>query len=159
MKALFICLAITAASESGVAKVATANLETACEQAQHLLDTSYKYDIEPEVLMALIWVESRWNKKAVSRANACGLTQVIPKYSRPRKTCSELKDPETSIVAGAVALNYWITKRNKKKYKEALSCYNAGNKCLNSKYGANYARIVLSKARWYKLKINSYKEK
>ena len=89
----------------------------------------------------MIYVESRFAPSAVSHAGACGLTQVLPRYSK--YTCEDLKNPKTSIYEGTYALNKWITKRKKKKYKEALACYNAGNNCLNSKNGRYYANTVV----------------
>ena len=77
-------------------------------------------DIKPEVFLGLIMTESMWNHKVVSYAGACGLTQVLPKYSKKyggkdrNLTCDELKDPVTSIQTGGRILNYWLTKYSKK---------------------------------------------
>lgn len=123
--------------------------------------------IDPDLLAALIYVESGWNKKAVSNANACGLTQVIPKYTKKsisgrRYTCEQLKIPKNSINAGAKILQWWISyysgltvvndKRElvKKYTKEqaverALCSYNAGFRCdrrVPIRAGVNYAKKV-----------------
>ena len=105
-----------------------------------------KENIDPYILTSIIYTESRFRPNAVSSAGACGLTQVIPKYSVGKLTCKQLKNPKTSIYAGAASLNQWIKKRGKKKYKEALACYNAGNKCLKSSHGKRYATIVVNLA-------------
>ena len=130
-------------------------MTTACLNTPHVIEASKKYNIDPTTMAALIWVESRWSPTAVSWANACGLTQVLPRYVK--ETCKELKNPKTSIFAGARSLNKWMTKGRKKTIKEALACYNVGNRCLKSKRGARYSRLVLKKARWYTNEIEKYK--
>ena len=55
-----------------------------------------------------------------------------------------------SIETGARVLSYWIVKRKKKKIKTALACYNAGNKCLDSKHGKAYAKSILRLSKKYK---------
>ena len=98
-----------------------------------------KNDIRPELLAALIFVESSFHPNVVSSANACGLTQVIPKWTGGRETkgkkytCDQLKDPKTSISVGAQILSY-----NTKVYAEGnrdkgLCFYNAGTKCITKK--------------------------
>ena len=52
------------------------NADMACENMDHIVDVAEKYDVEPTVVVSLIYVESRWVERAVSRDGACGLTQV-----------------------------------------------------------------------------------
>ena len=156
METFLLCLAILSGSFSGVAKISKANISTVCSNTKYIIEAGDKYDIDPTVLAALIWVESRWQKNAISSAKACGLTQVLPKYSS--KNCRQLRDPKTSIYTGAYFLNKWQKKR-KKSLKEALACYNVGNKCLKAKRGISYANLVLRKAKWYNKEIKSYKSK
>ena len=150
MTALALCLAITAIHPN----LDTQKKSLVCENAQYIIEASEKYKLDPLIFSALIWKESRWTPKAISKANACGLTQVLPKYVP--ETCKELKTPKISIETGARVLSYWIVKRKKKKIETALACYNAGNKCLDSKGGKAYAKSVLRLSRKYKrwIKIN-----
>ncbi len=85
--------------------------EFACKNMETVIDTSHKYDIRPELLIGLIWTESGWNHEAVSNAGACGLTQVLPKYTKnPKLSCKELKDPTKSITTGGKIFNFgWIS--------------------------------------------------
>ena len=145
-----LCFAITLLSQEGVLKLSEQGVEVACDNAEHIVKYSKEANFDPALIAALIYVESRFTPTAVSRAGACGLTQVLPKYSRPKSTCDQLKDPETSIKAGITALSYWKVKRKKKRIQEALACYNAGNKCLESKNGTSYSKIVLRKYRQIK---------
>ena len=135
-----------------------------CEWMPEVFRSSKENNIEPTLVMALITVESGWDRKAVSYMNACGLTQVIPKYTgkiTKKYTCEQLKDPVTSIKAGTKILRWWIdyhTKLNNKSkpevalsstevLKRGLCSYNAGFRCSGPKplkAGMRYSKKVLS---------------
>jgi soluble lytic murein transglycosylase-like protein len=98
-----------------------------------ILEKSEKYELEPELVAAIIQVESSWHPRAESEAGACGLMQVIPKWN-PKPdgklyTCEELKDPATNIEAGTRALRWWLD-RAKGDRNLALCAYNAGYACF-----------------------------
>ena len=121
-----------------------------CKQAPTVISESVKNNIDPSLLLALITVESNWKRTAVSSANACGLTQVIPKYTgqiTKKYTCNQLKNPKTSIKAGAKILSWWIKYHNG-DITRGLCGYNAGFRCGKkrkrpSKGGMRYAKKVL----------------
>lgn len=98
-----------------------------------------KNNIEPELLAALIFVESSFYPSVVSSANACGLTQVVPRWTGGpetkgvKYTCQQLKDPETSIKVGAQILSYSIRVYGKGNEDKGLCVYNAGIKCITKK--------------------------
>lgn len=118
--------------------------------------------IDKHLYMALIFVESGFNKKAVSEANACGLTQVIPRYTggittKKKYTCDELKNPWTSIAVGAVILKYWIHKYAKGDVRKGLCGYNAGFRCKGrkpSKGGLKYADKVIYMSEYFRKAAN-----
>jgi len=127
--AMALCLAL-AEPERGIPRE---RLELACSHAEVIVQNSLDAGIEPALAAALITVESSWRQDAVSVAGACGLTQVMPKWSGEmtggrKYTCEELKNPEDSIVAGIAALSYW-RKRYRRSPRLALCGYNAGNTC------------------------------
>ena len=153
-----LCLAIMSLASDGALKLSDQGVRVACENSHHIVEYSWEQNLEPELMAALIYTESRFTPNAVSSAGACGLTQVLPHYSRPKMTCKQLQDPENGIKAGTIALDYWRTKRKKKKIKEALACYNAGNKCLDSKRGASYSRYVLRRYKLIKRAIDDLGE-
>ena len=123
------------------------NAEYACTHIHMALEAAEEYKIRPELFIAMIYVESRWSPKAVSKGYACGLTQVLPKYTRnPKLSCEDLKDPKTSIWTGAQKLNYWIYKYGRGKEKTGLCGYNKGYRCKGkdkNKRGMGYAYSVL----------------
>ncbi len=149
-----------------------------CNNSDTLVQASQKNNLDPFLMISLIYVESRWRPTAVSSAGACGLTQVIPKYTggkaiKKKYTCNQLKDPRTSISAGAKILRWWID-YHKGNIKQGLCGYNAGFRCsykknkkgkivkTPNKHGMRYARKVLriqKKLKNKSLSLNSSREK
>tara|TARA_R110002110_G_C13304532_1_gene704671 strand:+ start:44 stop:568 length:525 start_codon:yes stop_codon:yes gene_type:complete len=133
--------------------LALPNADIACENMETVVDAAYEYDVDPSVMVALIYVESRWTPNVRSRSNACGLTQVLPKYSGgyrnrfgKKLTCRQLKSPETSIERGTKILGYYLD-RYKDSYKRSLCAYNAGWSRCKSRRGTHkghrYAQKVM----------------
>ena len=121
-------------------KTSKRGLQTACLQASHLIETAEQVEISPFVLTAMIWHETRWIPDTdPSSKGACGLTQILPKYSP--YTCAELNNPKLSITEGASILYYWYEREG--SIKSALKCYNSGYNCSST----NYANIILKKTK------------
>ena len=120
----------------------------ACTHTKQVVKECKKHKLDPIVFVSLISVESNWTPHVVSYANACGLTQVIPKWSRGW-TCKQLKNPKTSIKVGSRILGYWLHKYAKGNYYTALCGYNAGFRCKGKnpiKHGKQYAKKVMKTA-------------
>ena len=133
--AFTIMLAFTSVQEHTIEKVSPI-----------IVEESIANGLEPELVAAVIQVESSWFPKAESEAGACGLMQVIPKWN-PKPdgtlyTCDELKDPATNIKAGTAALARWMQRASGDRYL-ALCAYNAGNTCFK-KLRMNYVRRVMN---------------
>ena len=119
-----------------------------------IIEKSDKYNLEPEMVAAIIQVESSWYPKSESEAGACGLMQVIPKWN-PKPdgslyTCEELKKPEVGIEAGTKAFRWWLD-RAKGDINLALCSYNAGHSCFK-KMKHFYVRRVMNVYRTIKRK-------
>ena len=124
----------------------------ACDHMEAVVNASVETGIDAEIIISLIHYESNWNPKVVSKANACGLTQVIPKYTKnPRKSCKQLKDPWMSIRTGTTILRRWINKYGRGKVARGLCGYSSGYTCgkrYNRKHGGwRYSRKVLKYAK------------
>ena len=141
-----------------------ANAEEVCKQSDTIVELSQQYEIPPELIVSLVYHESRWNPRARSRAGACGLTQVIPRWTRnPRVSCSKLKnDPVLSLRTGIKMLNNLL---QSKRYangniKVALCMYNAGpSRCRYSGVGVrgnSYARRVLKTSKKFRNKMLAF---
>ena len=110
--------------------------EYACKHMNAVVKYSAEYNVDPVLLTSLIYAESRWNPKVESRAGACGLTQIIPKWSRKfgYVGCNQLKNnPTLAIHKGAQILSFWINGYGKGRTKIGLCGYNAGYRCRGSR--------------------------
>jgi len=112
-------------------------------------------------LYALVIVESRWDKNAVSSSGACGLTQVLPKYSN--HSCEDLFDPNISLREGSKHLDYWISKSGGDK-RYALCGYAWGYSCILARKrkeyhpGLAYADRVMSISKRLKARYENYEK-
>ena len=127
------------------------NAETACAYSGEVVEAANNADIDPALLAALISVESNWTVRARNRSSgACGLTQVLPRFTIPRLTCRQLRtDGGLSIRTGARQLSGWIARATQHRGDSTLRglCgYNAGNSCFDGNHwrnaGMRYARRV-----------------
>lgn len=90
--------------------------------------------IEPELLHAVISVESDYNKNALSPKGALGLMQLMPETAR-RFGVTDRKNPVQNIAGGARYLSYLLNIFDK-NITLALAAYNAGENAV-IKYGYN----------------------
>ena len=129
------------------------NADFACTHMDTVVEVSEEYNLDPIILTALIHVESRWSPRAKSRSGACGLTQVIPKFSRKfgYVGCRMLKRrPKLAIRKGGQILNYWIKTYGKGDVLKGLCAYNAGYRCSGknaNKRGVAYAKKIVDYSR------------
>jgi soluble lytic murein transglycosylase len=159
MEAKILCLALISLGYPRV--------ETACEHMETIVQEAEKNDLDPALVVAVIRIESRFKKDAVSRANACGLMQVLPQYTKnPKLSCDDLKDPTTNIIVGTKKLNFWIYKYGKGSVRTGLCGYNAGFRCKGDKKNKAYYGYAVSalkhrrkiKREYEKLKEECYLE-
>ncbi len=98
----------------------TNNLHSLANQA------AYRYGIDYRLFHALIKHESAWNPRALSRAGARGLTQIMPKTGKYQCGLERdvLFDPRLNLNCGA----FYFSKLLKrfKNVKLALAAYNSG---------------------------------
>ena len=80
--------------------------------------------VQPQLVRAIIVVESAFNPKAVSRKGAVGLMQLLPATAR-RYGASNAFDPEQNIHAGTRYLRDLIA-RYGNNLELVLAAYNAG---------------------------------
>jgi soluble lytic murein transglycosylase-like protein len=80
-------------------------------------------NISPSLLAALVWQESRWDAKAVSRKGAVGLTQLMPGTARDLGV--DPTDPLANLLGGARYLRQLLDQFGG-DVEKALAAYNAG---------------------------------
>ena len=103
--------------------------------------------LQPELVLALINVESNFDRFAISSAGAQGLMQIMPfwveEIGRPN---DNLFDIDTNLRYGCTILNIYL-KRERGDMRKALARYNGS-------VGKNWSPARVYKAlsrRWYKL--------
>jgi soluble lytic murein transglycosylase-like protein len=90
-------------------------------------------DVQPELVRAVIVVESGFNPRAISHRGAVGLMQLLPSTAR-RYGAFNAFDPEQNIHAGARYLADLISRFGSKNLDLVLAAYNAGENAVE-KYG------------------------
>lgn len=94
---------------------------------QIIYDIAVRHAINPQLVAALIHVESAFNPRAVSRKGARGLMQLLPATARRfgvnRKR--DLFNPTKNLEAGVKYLK-WLTERFGGDIQKSLAAYNAG---------------------------------
>lgn len=125
---------------------------------EHIFRLCDEYEIDPEIVIAMIAVESNYDAGALSE-DLCsvGLMQVQPKWHRGRMTrlrCHNLYDPYSNVT---VAIDYLAElKVLNSDIGFMLSAYNGGINYANEQalngYNNNYVQKVLKTASELKLK-------
>jgi soluble lytic murein transglycosylase-like protein len=99
--------------------------------ADMFLKAGAKYDVSPKLLAAVAKVESGYNPKAVSKAGAQGLMQLMPATARGLGVGNSF-DPQQAINGAAKLLSSHL--KEFKSLPLALAAYNAGGGNVH-KYG------------------------
>lgn len=97
----------------------------------YIKENSEKYNVEKELILAIIKSESNFRQDAESTVGALGLMQIMPKtFDWLQKNnliqldYGHLKDPETNIKYGTYLLS--ILKKRYNNIVEIICAYNAG---------------------------------
>ncbi|HEY0171995.1 MAG TPA: lytic transglycosylase domain-containing protein [Pyrinomonadaceae bacterium] len=86
--------------------------------------TGRNLGVDPRLIHAVIWQESKYKPTAVSHAGAQGLMQLMP-AAAARFGCDDRNDAEQNVKAGTKYLR-WLIKRFDGNVTLALAAYNAG---------------------------------
>lgn len=108
--------------------------------SQSILEVSKHYDIEPELILAVIFTESRFDVYAESSKGAVGLMQLMPSTALAVAKELELQwkgrqlltDPEINILLGTSYLRYLMQRYDEQGLDYALAAYNMGPNRLRS---------------------------
>lgn len=95
------------------------------DRVRYLVDNlAPRFELEPELVLAVIETESGFNPKAVSHAGAQGLMQLIPATAK-RFDVEDPFDPAQNLRGGMTYLR-WLLDHFDGDLKKALAGYNAG---------------------------------
>ncbi len=88
-------------------------------------DASNRYQVEPELIQAIIMAESSYNPRAISKKGACGLMQLMPATAEALGV-EDSFNPEHNIYGGVKYFKQLLD-RFDGNTKMALAAYNAGS--------------------------------
>ncbi len=95
----------------------------------HIEEASQHYSLDPNLIQAVIQVESRYDPKALSPKGAQGLMQLMPQTARDLQV-NDPFSPRENIDGGARYLRYLLDIYNQ-DMALALAAYNAGPEKVN----------------------------
>ena len=107
-------------------------------------EASRNFRVQPELLRAVIDIESGYNPKAVSDKGALGLMQLMPETAR-RFSEGDMFNPRDNVLAGARYLRFLLD-LFKDDVELTLAAYNAGE---NAVIRAGYRVPSLPETRLY----------
>ena len=110
------------------ASVSTSNDADGSVFAEIIAEAGRKWNVRPELLRAIIAVESKFNPQAVSKRGARGLMQLMPETAK-RFVTGNLYDPRTNVLAGAPYLRALLDLFDD-NVELAVAAYNAGEQSV-----------------------------
>lgn len=106
-----------------------------------------EYDLDPELVLAVIQAESNFNPRARSHKGAMGLMQLMPATAK-RFGVTDIKNPLQNL-RGGMAYLQWLNKHFEGELPLILAAYNAGENAVMKYRGIppyretrNYVRII-----------------
>lgn len=98
-------------------------IDTAQEYATLIFENANNYNVDPFLILSIIFVESTFKDEAKSNANAIGLMQVIYKWHKEKvEKPHHLYDPKINVQVGTQIIREYMDRS--KTEKEALLRYN-----------------------------------
>ena len=111
--------------------------------AKTIVKYSHKYNLPYELVTSLIYYESTFGKRKISKKGAIGLMQVVPKYHRDKikdlKIYGNINHPDNNINLGCMILSNYYKAHG--KIDKALYSYLG---CTNYKYVANILSTMVT---------------
>jgi len=126
------------------------NLAVPANFSHYVQKAARKYEIEPELIHAVIRTESNGNHRAISKKGAIGLMQLMPSTANDMNVGNPF-NPEENIDGGTRYLRFLLEKFNG-NLTLALAAYNSGPRTVE-----RYGNIPpISETRQYVNKVFSY---
>jgi soluble lytic murein transglycosylase len=122
---------------------------------EHILRAHAKnHDLDPALVAAVVYVESRFDPNARSQAGALGLMQLLPKTAKgialrtggARFVVADLRDPEINVRYGTWYLRHLVDRYESTDL--ALAAYHAGQGNVD-KWRRSGSGIAFSETRSY----------
>jgi len=98
--------------------------ELAREVASLVSQYSKKRNLDPDIVLSLIDVESKFNPEATSRVGAVGLMQLMPHWIKIRDIDGDLRDPAVNVRHGTGVFANYLNMYG--DLETAIAVYNRG---------------------------------
>lgn len=124
------------AQEELITKTEEANLQVVYPKgkvSQLVEKLAPRYSVDPDLVMALIYIESHFNEHAVSSKNAQGLMQLTPETAL-RFNVGDVFDAEENIKGGLSYLR-WLLAFFRGNVSLVAAAYNAGERAVEKYRG------------------------
>jgi soluble lytic murein transglycosylase-like protein len=127
--------------------------------ARSLLADSERTNLDPNLIMALVTVESSWRQTAVSNHGARGLGQLMP--TTAANLGVNARDPAENLRGASAYLRTLIDRfagRGVNAMRDAIGAYNAGPRAVERYHGIppyheTQRYVVKVLAQWHKLSM------
>lgn len=94
---------------------------------KYVLTNSIKLDLPPDLVLAVINIESHFDRYAISKVGARGLMQIMPFWKKELgRERDNLFSIDTNIRYGCTILKYYLN-RNDNDWRAALAAYNGSS--------------------------------
>ncbi|MDQ6929748.1 MAG: lytic transglycosylase domain-containing protein [Candidatus Eremiobacteraeota bacterium] len=103
--------------------------------AMHVLANAARWNVDANLLVALVTVESRWRPAARSRVGALGLGQLMPGTARTLGVNPHNADANLSGCARYLSAMIAKYENHSNQYQLAFAAYNAGPKAVDRYHG------------------------
>lgn len=131
--------------------------------ARSLLKDADKSNLDPNLIMALVTVESSWRPAAVSHSGARGLGQLMP--TTARRLGVNPRDPAQNLRGAATYLRSLIDRfadRGANTMRYAIGAYNSGPRAVEKFHGIppyheTQRYVVKVLAQWHALSVRATK--
>jgi soluble lytic murein transglycosylase-like protein len=124
--------AVSTASQPAAVKKTTSSAQ-AGNYDEMIQNAATKYGVNPALIKAVVKAESNFNPRALSRAGAAGLMQLMPSTARGLGVTDSM-DPQQNIDGGTRFLS-GLLKRYNGSVELALAAYNAGPGAVDKYHG------------------------
>lgn len=127
------CMTLTEISAPLIAEVRPSRAYPAGKISKLVEKLAPRYSIDPNLVMAIIYVESRFNERAVSPKNAQGLMQLT-QGTAERFSVRDRFDAEDNIKGGLSYLR-WLLAFFRGNVSLVAAAYNAGERSVEKYHG------------------------
>lgn len=123
------------------------------ELQDHIFDICDSYNVDPELIVSMIFYESSFRSKVIGENNSgysYGLMQIMPRWNQDRMDrlgCQDLLDPYQNVLVGTDLISEYI--KEGRGVEWALMAYNGGPSYANRKVSEGTVSVYATRVTAY----------